>query len=71
MQIFRAATFDKLLGRTWAGQIKNWAGQAGLLETRPDIFLKMSENALKHPKIPQNTLKILQMSFRTPYNPLK
>ena len=32
---------------------------------------KMPENALKHPKTPIDTLKTLQMSFRTPYNPLK
>ena len=33
----------------------------------------MPENALKYPKIPQNTyrhLKTLQMSFRRPNNPL-
>ena len=66
ISLLRAATFDKLLGRTWAGpgQDKSKTGQDKqnfwkLSRTfkKNNIFLKMPDYALKYAKIAQNTYR--------------
>ena len=59
---------NQKLGRTG----RTFGNSAGHL--KKIIFLnawKCFKNTLKHLKTPVDTLKTLQMSFRTPYNPLK
>ena len=62
---------NQKLGRT----SRTFGNSAGHFEKKTTKKFKMPENALKYPKIPKTPidrhLKTLQMSFRTPYNPLK